>query len=466
MKWPCLLPALLLWIQLTTCWSLSLGKSIQSVSSIKEGFQTAGEFWLPCDPDLPPHYTQLVHHEARQRWASQLLEKLFRLSSTDVDGLDLDDPRFDRLVKAAAIPHGSASTDRVKKEGAWILASLQGICGIVARQLGIFQHQDHPTFGLRQGTIASIESLIERACALSDEYSLDQACQLYWSIEGLSARIPQLKHCPYQEKVKQRFVNLPFEIVPLGFDWTSVLSGRDSSSICKDLIDCIPFSKDTIMTRRGVSVTERRGTAWIAEEGIGSLAYSGKLMTPNPIPTLVSQVMRSVEARLALGEGQAFFDCALCNHYADATAACKFHTDPEHGSVWDRTTVVVAAGTDRKFSFKPIDTTWKDWDPLDLENGQHTMAASIHLFSGDLVVMKENCNDEFYHAVQPGENDKDRVSLVFKRALDRGSGRKGHGQQGEGRRSKRKIKTKITIRKDVDKAKANSTSNRRRKKAK
>jgi hypothetical protein len=131
----------------------------------------------------------------------------------------------------------------------------------------------------------------------------------------------------------------------------------------------------------------------------------------------------------------------LCNHYTDATSACKFHTDPEHGSFWDRTTVVVAAGSDRKFAFKPIDTTWLDWDPLKLDSSQQTIATNVHLFSGDLVVMTDNCNDDFYHAVYAGENDKDRISLVLKRALDRGNGRKGHGQQGEGRRSKRKLNT-------------------------
>jgi alkylated DNA repair dioxygenase AlkB len=429
---------------------------------VKEGFHAAGELWLPSDPDLPPHYTQAVHHETRQRWASQLLEKLFLVSDEDdSEQFDWEDPRFDRLVQAAAIPH-ETSTDRPQKEGTWMLKSLQGIHGIVSRKLGLFRSQDHPSYRLKPDTLNAIATLIERACVFSDEYSMDQACQLYWSIEGLYARIPELERCPTRQHLQERLSHLPFQIVPRGFDWTTVQSSDKEDNtplfICKDLIDAIPFSKDTIMTRRGVSVTERRGTAWIAQEGIGNLAYSGKLMTPQPIPPLVSQVMRSIEERLVLGDGEGFFDCALCNHYSDATAACKFHTDPEHGSVWDRTTIVVAAGTDRKFAFKPIDTTWKEWDPLKLENGQQSMAASIHLFSGDLVVMRDNCNDDFYHAVQAGANDKDRVSLVFKRALDRGNGRKGHGQQGQGRRSKRKLKNSMDSKSDKGKGKGNTMS--------
>jgi hypothetical protein len=431
--------AIVLFLWIPSVYTFSVGQAIQSVSTSEEGFQVAADFWLPSDPDLPPHYQQQVHHETRQRWASQLLEKLFTVSD-DFESLDLADPRFDRLVNAAAIPH-EAVVDRPKKEGSWILSSLQGIHGLLSRKLGLFQSVDHPSFEIQPETLKAIETLIERACLLSNEYSLDQACQVLWSIEGLYARVLELEQCPKREHLRERVSNLPFDIVPRGLDWRQISeSSKDTITICNDLVDAIPFSKEIIVTRQGVSVAERRGTAWIAQEGIGTLAYSGKLMTPKPIPPLVSKVMRSVEEQLSLGGGD-FFDCALCNHYTDATSACKFHTDPEHGSFWDRTTVVVAAGSDRKFAFKPIDTTWLDWDPLKLDSSQQTIAANVHLFSGDLVVMTDNCNDDFYHAVYAGENDKDRISLVLKRALDRGNGRKGHGQQGEGRRSKRKLNT-------------------------
>ncbi len=74
------------------------------------------------------------------------------------------------------------------------------------------------------------------------------------------------------------------------------------------------------------------------------------------------------------------------------------------------------------------------------------------MFPGDCVKMWGSCNDVFHHAVygadafddanadlssQPKRHNDGRVSLVFKRAMDRGNGRRGHGQRGEGRRSKR-----------------------------
>jgi len=58
--------------------------------------------------------------------------------------------------------------------------------------------------------------------------------------------------------------------------------------------------------------------------------------------------------------------------------------------------------------------------------------------------MTGHCNDVFQHAVYPSPFDKvdgvdnGRVSLVLKRAIDRGGGRKGHGLAGEGRRSRRR----------------------------
>ncbi|CAJ1931772.1 unnamed protein product [Cylindrotheca closterium] len=421
------------WIILST--GLSLGQSIQSVSSLQEGIQVAGELWLPSDQELPPHYSQPIHHESRQRWASQLLDKMFQISTEEtLEALDFRNEQWNRLVNAAAIPHETA-IDRPKKEGVWLCTSLQSIHGIVSRKQGISQDDNIPSHELQSDTLLAIRRLIERAYQLAEKFSLDQACQLHWSVEGLYARIPEIERLPQSDSLLDRLDKLPFEIVPRGLDWSNVC---DPGQVCEVLVESIPFSKETIITRKGVSVQERRGTAWIADPQIGSLAYSGKLMVPKPIPDLVLRVMRSVEDRLDLGGDGNFFDCALCNHYADATAACKFHTDPEHGTFWHRTTVVVAAGTDRKFAFKPIETFWSDWDPCMVDDSQQSMAASINLFSGDLVVMKDNCNDDFYHAVHVGGSDDDRVSLVLKRALDR-NGKKGHGQQGQGRKSRRKI---------------------------
>ena len=261
-------------------------------------------------------------------------------------------------------------------------------------------------------------------------------------------------------QLESRVAGLPFDILPQGIDLTNNLdwlrdeSVGDQIDIMSSLQESIPFQFDTIVTRQGSNVLERRGTAWVAEEGIGALAYSGKLMPPSPLAPLVRNIMRNVEDAID-APMKPFFDCALCNYYPDGESACKFHTDPEHGKVWERLNCVVAVGSARRFAFRPIDTPWGHWDSSSRagkvidEQSQNTNKdpAVIRLFPGDIVQMYRACNDDFHHAVYPENNDSSgmtrqnatRVSLVLKRAISRGSnGQKGHGLAGEGRRSRGK----------------------------
>ena len=69
--------------------------------------------------------------------------------------------------------------------------------------------------------------------------------------------------------------------------------------------------------------------------------------------------------------------------------------------------------------------------------------AVITLFPGDVAKMWGTCNDDFHHAVypgqaRPGEREVSRISLVLKRAIPNGSGLRGHRLSGEGRRSRRR----------------------------
>jgi alkylated DNA repair dioxygenase AlkB len=270
-------------------------------------------------------------------------------------------------------------------------------------------------------------------------------------------------------RMQERVKHLPFDVLPMGVtEWTNALHHRDIMDLLQRQI---PFFFDTITTRHGASVTERRGTAWVAAPGIGALAYSGKLMTPtSPIPTLVQSTMRLVEA--AVGLPLNFFDCALCNYYPTGDAACQFHTDPEHGTMWERSSCVVAMGDPRRFAFRPIPqmSTWQAWDgrpsnaAYENSNGKGNQQVTDHatapailvLFAGDIVQMWGTCNDDFHHAVYPGDSanshnnnsmEEDevclgRISLVLKRAMVYRGQRRGHGLPGEGRRCRRMSSTK------------------------
>jgi hypothetical protein len=255
--------------------------------------------------------------------------------------------------------------------------------------------------------------------------------------------------------LEARSVKLPFDILPSCLDWDSF----DESDSFESLLNDIPFNFDTISTRDGSMIKERRGTAWVTDDGIGSLAYSGKLMNSHPLPLIVSKVMRRVEQSIidndeseqlqsccnSLGK---YFDCSLCNHYPNEESACKFHTDPEHGTYWERLTCVVSAGNGdvRKFAFRPIpnENEWGNYETENArrvdrksQNGDEILPAVVPLFPGDVVKMDHECNDVFHHAVYGRQEmilgintnhneSRGRVSLVLKRAINRGGGRKGH----------------------------------------
>jgi alkylated DNA repair dioxygenase AlkB len=441
----------------------TIGEAIQRASQEYEEdlLQIASQFWLPTDPDLPSHLKlQRIHHEKRQRWSAQLLEKLgMILLAKGEDSTHLqDDSRLHRAILASALPFDHL--DLPKQDGRSIQ---QAICGLHTIVGSIFSNLHHQNDNSQAGIvfpskiIDAILQLIDRANILAPKLSLDQVVEIRFAARGLLARIdiPSSTCNPTNlssltSRMDDRVARLPFDIVPCGIDWTIVLPPDDKIDPRETLQNDIPFRMDTFTTRNGNVVLERRRTAWVAESDIGALAYSGKLMKPQPIPNVICRVMRLVEKSLQLPPN--YFDCALCNHYPDGDAACKFHTDPEHGTLWDRTTCVASIGACRKFAFRPIPgkNTWSYCDIYTdnaeqvIRSHEDTSPAAIHLFSGDIVHMWGECNDIFHHAVYPGvkaaqtTSEEDRISLVLKRAISRGS-RKGHGLPGTGRRSSKKV---------------------------
>lgn len=413
---------------------------------MEELLDVASRLWLPTDTDLAPHLkTQQVHHERRQRWSSQLLLKL---ASASLTNFSWEDDRLARAVLAAALPFDSK--DRPDREGRYLKQALQGLHALSGKTTTT-------TTSVHPDTCMALRIIMERVEGMAQVVPLSDAVEMRWAGRGLLARMGpgrildaedgpdlQLSLIKVLPNLELRVSALPFDIVPLGVKWES-LELQDAAFTLRN---AIPFSLDEIVTRSGTAVTERRGTAWVAEEGIGSLAYSGKLMPPRPIPTIVRETMRLVERNVLDNDDdpRPFFDCALCNHYPDGEAACKFHTDPEHGTLWERLTCVVAAGDERRFAFRPIPgtCTWSNWDTFKGKNADETLPAVIHLFAGDVVKMWGSCNDDFHHAVYTAEGDNagDRVSLVFKRAINRG-GKRGHGLQGEGRRSRRRARESV-----------------------
>ena len=430
--------------------SVSVGELIQRAHSVSDLLVAADQLWLPTDEDLPRHLqTQLVHHEKRLRWSAQLLGKFGSLT-VSTDNIPWDDARLERAVWAASLPfESSAHNDRPEKEGRYLKEALCGIHDMLGRSS---QHASSLHTCPSSPVLQGLTLMFERAEQLAEHAPLADVVEMRFACRGIASRLLGAEteaFLPEIIRMDARTAQLPFDIIPSCVDWEETLPDAINR-----LQDEIPFRFDTIVTRTGASVQERRGTAWIAEEGIGALAYSGKLMQPNPISSVVRNIMAQVEDHVLTKDDRVsgaypipFFDCALCNHYPDGESACKFHTDPEHGTHWERLTCVLAAGEPRRFAFRPIPSlsTWDQWDPVHHNteggsSGDPNVPAVITLFPGDVVKMFGRCNDDFHHAVYAEQDDDGsaggRVSLVLKRAIARG-GQKGHGMAGQGRRSRR-----------------------------
>ena len=63
---------------------------------------------------------------------------------------------------------------------------------------------------------------------------------------------------------------------------------------------------------------------FMAEAGVGGLAYSGKIMEPQSFSPLIA----SIRDRVHASTGQ-YFDCCLINLYRDGECACAYHSDPD-----------------------------------------------------------------------------------------------------------------------------------------
>ena len=222
---------------------------------------------------------------------------------------------------------------------------------------------------------------------------------------------------------------------------TSLSSKKSSSTVPVEQLTVellakeVPFKVEQLVTRDGARVDERRETCWMADEGVGGLAYSGKVMRPTPFTPSVDALRRLVERKT----GQRF-DCALLNLYPERSVACKYHKDPDLGRLWARDSVIVSLGETRRFAFREDSLVKKKRAP------EHW----FRVRGGDAVWMFGDCNDTWEHCVMPGENDTrgdasdasdaPRASVVFKRSLATGKrgGARGHAVGGGDKKKNRK----------------------------
>jgi alkylated DNA repair dioxygenase AlkB len=450
-----------------------IGTAFEQAVSAEDILVTATRIAAPGPPFTPLHLAQDVHQQKRQQHACNGLARLDRLLTGGGAAAErsrvVADPRTARLAACAAAPSG-ATPDGVDEKHdracavmvASALAALAALCAadaverVQARAAATATGDDADGIAAAAAAKAAAAALAplraeavtltRRADALEPRMTPRDAAAACWSARRLLGAGCAAREAPALEAALERAA-LPFDLLPClcalpppdrseiaeavageiaGSGLPSVAALVATHLLVGPMERQIPFARQELMTADGKKVQERRHTAWLAESGIGALAYSGKLMAPAPLAASdgVAAVREALEADTAER-----FDCVLCNLYpAGGEAACKWHSDPEHGSRWALPTSVVTVGEPRRFSFRPTGG-----------GGGDGMRHVFPLFAGDVVAMRGACQDEFEHAVLPGVGELNagpRVSLVFKRALVAADGRRGHGLQGEGRRAR------------------------------
>lgn len=78
----------------------------------------------------------------------------------------------------------------------------------------------------------------------------------------------------------------------------------------------VAFKQEIFTTIKGKKVVERRETCWMADKGIGGLAYSGKIMQPVLFTPTIDRVRNFLEESTGIR-----YDCALLNLYPDGECA-------------------------------------------------------------------------------------------------------------------------------------------------
>ena len=440
----------------------SAAAALQAADSWRDILDAATLIVLPEEESVA-WQRQRIHRKRRMGGAARALGRIARwLAAHDklAQGGEREqcvgDPRFARLVAAAAAPAteggegggGDASgediikqdetksltADERTKDAADALEALRALGSLAPLPM------DPPSGPIERRHVAD---LIRRVASDPSGVSSHDATAARWACDrlGLFTRtsagmwdVPTLRA---GETIARAVEGLPFKILPnLVPSIESSSMGRDEEveSVDDDsgaftvevLAKEVPFKAEKLVTRDGKRVDERRETCWMAEDGIGGLAYSGKVMSPTPFTPTIAKLRNLIEAET--GE---FFDCALLNLYPEGSVACKYHRDPDLGLLWATDSVIVSVGETRRFAFREL-------------GKKEDEAHWFRLRSGDCVWMFGNCNDDWEHCVmraegEAGENDGARASVVFKRALSRG-GRRGHGVSGQGRRAGRSKK--------------------------
>lgn len=190
-----------------------------------------------------------------------------------------------------------------------------------------------------------------------------------------------------------KLLDFPFQYFPQYFD---------TKGLFEKIQNQISLHSDTILIGRGetqVEVPEKRKTAWLSHNKALTFEYSGKVMSPKPIPTFIEIIRLKLQEDFGIS-----FDGILVNFYPDGNTSMGYHSDPIEDK-WSTDFIILSLGATREFVFR---------DSSDKEKKYN-----FQIHDGDMIYMYDNCQEKYEHCVKKCKTDiTPRISLVFKKSIN------------------------------------------------
>ena len=418
----------------------TVGALIQDAKTVEEILHAANESLLLLGEETLHFHFQDVHRQKNKSASVNGLKRLAKMMCSSSGSYEKKKKKNNnneriggivRLIKGASLD-GTNKTNRKKRASDGIDA-LRATASLLVSLFDEDEDEDEDDSDTSREEMRNACDELARRVREDAEYFSDGDRIIFdWALRVIESTIASSSG---ETTTSERRGDATITVDEFPFRYvTPNISNVLKNITVEDLRKEVPFKAEKLITRTGKRVDERRETCFVAESGIGGLAYSGKIMEPTLLNEatlpLVTTIRNAIVEALKNDEDYAGcdidFDCALMNLYPDGSSACAWHTDPEMGTVWDRDSVIVSIGETRRFAFRKLagggDKTQNDGE-------EEQVWVRVH--HGDCILMRDDCNDNWEHCVFGKENDSNnaaRISLVFKKALSRGGGRKkGHG---------------------------------------
>ena len=417
----------------------TVGALIQDAKTVEEILHAANESLLLEGEEQLHFHFQDVHRQKNKSASVNGLKRLAKMMSSSGSYEKKKTKNNNRiggivrLIKGASLD-GTNKTNRKKRASDGIDA-LRTTASLL---VSLFDEDDSDEDDDRDTSIIeemrnACDELVRRVREDAEYFSDGDRIVFDWALRVIESTIASSSGERTTTSERRGDATITVDEFPFRYVTPNISNVLKNITV-EDLRKEVPFKVEKLVTRTGKRVDERRETCFVAESGIGGLAYSGKIMEPTLLNEaslpLVTTIRNAIVEALRNDEDYAGcdidFNCALMNLYPDGSSACAWHTDPEMGTVWDRDSVIVSIGETRRFAFRKLagggDKTQNDGE-------EEQVWVRVH--HGDCILMRDDCNENWEHCVFGKENDSNnaaRISLVFKKALSRGGGRKkGHG---------------------------------------